>query len=71
MGGPLTSLLYADDVAILADSAVAMRKLIQVLEVYCAEWRMSVNLEKTNIMRVTVPNQSAAAPEILSVKVWP
>ena len=48
----LHSLLYADDVAVLADSPEALQRLIQVVDDYCRQWRMDINLTKSKAMVV-------------------
>lgn len=44
------SLFYADDVALLADSVVAMQRKIQVLAKFCDEWGLKVNTDKSKMM---------------------
>ena len=43
-------LLYADDMALIADTVVRLQRMIDVLESYCCKWNMLVNLIKTTIM---------------------
>ena len=42
--------LYADDMALIADTIERLQIMIDVLESYCCKWNMSVNLIKTKIM---------------------
>ena len=46
----LFALLYADDVAIFADSARNLQRLIDILHKFYIKWRMQVNLDKTEVM---------------------
>ena len=43
----LLSLLYADDVVLLADSAEALQRMIDKVEVFCRRWRLTVNTSKS------------------------
>ena len=43
-------LLYADDMALIADTVERLLRMIDVLESYCCKWNMLVNLTKTKIM---------------------
>lgn len=46
----ISALMYADDIVILAESAVDLRRNILHLESYCVEWGLTVNLNKSKIM---------------------
>ena len=48
----LHALLYADDVVILAKSKEDLQKMIDVVEKYCREWHMVLNLGKSKVMVV-------------------
>ena len=48
-------LLFADDLVLIADSAVGLQKLIDGLQTYCSKWHMLVNLTKTKIMVFNLP----------------
>ena len=43
---PITVLLYADDIIILADNENNMQDLLNGLHMWCKQWRMLINLEK-------------------------
>ena len=43
-------LLYADDMALIADTIGRLQRMIDVLESYCCKWNMLVNLIKAKIM---------------------
>ena len=46
----LHSLLYADDVVLFARSAADLQKLIDVVDRFCREWHMDINLKKSKVM---------------------
>ena len=43
----MVSLAYADDILILSKTAEGLRTLLQVLEMFCISWKMTVNTTKT------------------------
>ena len=45
----LMLILYADDTAIVANSAYQLQKSLEVLGDYCEKWRLSINVAKTKI----------------------
>ena len=46
----LHALLYADDVVILAESKEDLQKMIDVVQKFCLEWHMELNLGKSQVM---------------------
>ena len=56
----IASLLYADDLAIMAESEENLQCMLNVLENWCKRWRMRVNVNKTKIIhfRTTTQQQS-------------
>ena len=52
----LLMLLYADDLVILSDSKVDLARKISVLERYCDTQKLTVNSDKTKIMRFSRGN---------------
>ena len=46
----LFTLLYADDTALMADSAKEMQNCINAFSSYCQEWKSNINTEKTKIL---------------------
>ena len=54
----LTVLLYADDIIILADNENNMQDLLNGLHMWCKQWRMLINLEKTQIIHFRPKNQT-------------
>ena len=43
-------LLFADDVILVSDSVIGLQRQLDILDNYTREWRLSVNLDKTNIV---------------------
>jgi hypothetical protein len=43
-------LLYADDTVILAESAEDLQLALNEFFIYCTQWKLNVNVEKTKIM---------------------
>jgi hypothetical protein len=58
-GRSLPPLLYADDMALLATSHAGLQHQLQILEGYCAERGLTVNLVKTKVVLLA----GAASPE--------
>ena len=44
------ALLYADDIALIADSPEKLQQLIYHVKLWCDKWRLSINPEKTQIV---------------------
>ena len=51
-GVHLHSLLYADDVVLMASNADDLQKLIDVVDKFCRRWHMNINLNKSEVMVV-------------------
>ena len=45
-------LLYADDIVLFANDEEDLQSLLNIVEIWCAKWRLEVNLTKTNILHV-------------------
>ena len=43
-------LMYADDIALVADTVLDLQKKINCLEQYCAKWGLTVNMDKTKVV---------------------
>ncbi len=52
----LAVLLFADDVAILAPTAEAMQRMLDVVDAWCRRWRLSLNQGKTKIVHYRPPS---------------
>eukprot|EP00808_Paulinella_micropora_P014346 g50293.t1 len=48
----LRSLLYADDVVMLAESPEELNAMIEVVRSFCDTWRIEINLAKSQVMEV-------------------
>ena len=53
----VSSLLYADDLAILAESESDLQNQLDILEKWCKKWRMRVNVKKTKIVHFRIKSQ--------------
>jgi hypothetical protein len=51
-GIDLESLLYADDVVLLGESTADLQGMIDVVDKFCRQWRMEINLKKSEVMVV-------------------
>jgi exonuclease III len=60
-GIDIGSLLYADDVVLMADSPEALQGLIDVVDDFCRNWKMSMNMEKSKVMVVRAKKVKVAA----------
>ena len=49
-GEKLSSLLYADDLIILSQTASDLQNGLQILSEFCSKWGLSVNMKKTEVM---------------------
>ena len=45
-------LLYADDIVLFAETEADLQFLLNIVETWCEQWRLEVNLTKTNILHV-------------------
>ena len=45
-------ILYADDIALVADSGVELLTVLEVVQAYVMRWRMKFNCRKSKIMVV-------------------
>ena len=45
-------LLYADDIVLIAGNECDLQSLIFIVEKWCKNWRLELNLTKTNVMHV-------------------
>ncbi|WP_347452165.1 reverse transcriptase domain-containing protein, partial [Acinetobacter baumannii] len=61
LGKKLSTLLFADDLIVLAETAEDLQRQLDKLYDYCQIWKLNVNLEKSNIMifnkRGILPNE--------------
>ena len=46
----LHCLMYADDVIILSESASGLQEKLKILENYCSDWCLNVNVNKTKVI---------------------
>ena len=48
----VTTLLYADDAVLLAENEEQVKRGVKVLEEWCKEWGVEVNVEKSGVMHI-------------------
>ena len=46
----LNCLMYADDIVIMSTSAEGLQQRISILETYCNDWCLKINIKKTKVM---------------------
>lgn len=56
----IKSLLYADDLVIMAKTVGGMRRMLDAMELYCKKWSLKINVGKSKIMTVSNGCRSAA-----------
>ncbi len=49
-GYNLSILLFADDIALIADSTQALQAMLDTVTDWCQRWRLSINVEKANVV---------------------
>ena len=42
--------MYADDLALISETADGLQNCLKKLENYCSKWNLSVNVDKTKII---------------------
>ena len=47
---PVSCLMYADDLVIISQTAAGLQNALNLLNVYCQKWHLTVNIQKTKIM---------------------
>ena len=47
----ISILLYADDIVLISATAEGLQKQIDALHIWCRQWRMNVNLDKTKVVQ--------------------
>ena len=50
LGPSLSHLLYADDLILIAQSAIGLQNCLSRLFSFCEKWKLNVNLKKSNVM---------------------
>ena len=54
----VTSLFYADDLVIMAETTDNLQSLLNILHQWCQQWRMSINIGKTKVMHIRNKTQA-------------
>ena len=55
-GAAVPPLLYADDMVLLATSAAGLQRQLNLLQQYCRQWGLTVNIDKTKLMLLGGPS---------------
>ena len=65
IGDDLVSLLmYADDVALLAENEEEMQTLLNFTYDWCQKWHMKINMSKTKVTHFRKPDQPCSLKEL-------
>ena len=48
----VSSLLFVDDMALLAENAEDMKRSLQCLQAWCEKWSVEINAEKSVMMHM-------------------
>ena len=56
-------LLYADDMVLLATSAAGLQRQLDLLQQYCRQWGLTVNIDKTKLMLLSGRRTQHAAQQ--------
>ena len=62
-GAAVPPLLYADDMVLLATSAVGLQRQLNLLQQYCRQWGLTVNIDKTKLMLLSGRRTQHAAQQ--------
>ena len=54
----LCALLYADDIVIFSDTEANLQTLLNTVNKWCCQWRLKINLNKTNIVHIRKQSQN-------------
>ena len=46
----ISTLLYADDIVLIAPNEADLQNLINVVQEWCSKWQMRLNLDKTKVV---------------------
>ena len=52
------ALLYADDIVLFSDSEANLQSLLNTVQKWCSQWRLKINLNKTNIVHFRKQSQN-------------
>ena len=62
----LSCLMYADDLVLLSESELGMKKCLATLERFCCRWRLTVSTRKTKILIINQQRQHPYTFKILN-----
>ena len=49
-------MLYADDIVLLAENEVNLQLMLYILDKWCRDWKLDVNLKKSNVIHFRKKN---------------
>ena len=52
----ISILLYVDDIVLLAENEVNLQLMLSTLEKWCRDWKLDVNLKKSNVIHFRKKN---------------
>ncbi len=52
----LNILLFADDIALIADSPQSLQDMLDTLSKWCSKWRLYIDIDKTKIVHFRMPS---------------
>jgi hypothetical protein len=52
----LSVLLFADDIALVADSPQSLQTMLDAVSVWCNKWRLQINVDKTKVVHFRMPS---------------
>ena len=58
-GSAIDCLLYADDLVLISNSKEGLQRKLNSLADFCGKWRLTVNIEKTIVMKISKSGRPA------------
>ncbi len=52
----LNILLFADDIAVIADSPQSLQGMLDTVSKWCSKWRLNINIDKTKVVYFRMPS---------------
>ena len=64
-GTKISILAYADDIVLIGDDEAELSSMLQILNQWCGQWRMLVNVAKTKVVHFRKKNTKETSVEFL------
>ena len=58
------ALLYADDIVLFSDTEANLQSLLNTVQKWCSQWRLKINLNKTNIVHFRKQSQNRTESQL-------